>query len=245
MKKLVFIAIFIGAFTLQAQEYLGTWSFESVDREAIQDGVLSEEELDKRLKMVSNMFGSLKINIAEDLTYSLTMMGQTQSFPYTVNENILLLNNGDKLEILTKDKARFSSGKMVLFLQKGDVTLVKTYNHLKETSYENQKVDAKLLIGKWKVEEVRAPENVEGGEMMEMIGMMIKLNFITDSDMSLGAMGMETVKKYKVDSETNELKETDSDTGEVKTTYVINELDENHMILTHLKEGMLLYLLKE
>jgi hypothetical protein len=120
MKNILLVTILISVYTAQAQDFLGTWSFESVDREAVQDGEMSEEELDKRLNMVSNMFSSMKLVIEKNGAYTITMLGREKEYIYTENENILLLKEG-KLEILTTEKAKYTSGNAVLFLQKGDV----------------------------------------------------------------------------------------------------------------------------
>ncbi|AGC77151.1 hypothetical protein LX97_01891 [Nonlabens dokdonensis] len=245
MKKITFIVALFIAISVQAQEYLGTWSFESVDRSAIQEEGADEAALEKKIKMVSNMFSSLRMTFEKDGTYTMSFMGQEETKSYTANENILVLDKGEKLEILTPSKARLSSGDMVLLLQKGDLSVEKSYTYLTEESYETKKIDLKDLIGKWKVEEVRVKDGVEGAEMQEMIALMITFNFITDTDMAFGAMGMETVKKYAVDLETNVLTDKDAKSGVEKSTYTIKELNKEHMIVSHNKEGTLLYLVRE
>ncbi len=245
MKKIIFIIVLFVAISVQAQEYLGTWSFESVDRSAIEDDGTDDEELDKKIKMVSNMFSSLKLNFKEDGTYTLSIMGQNEQKSYTVNENILMLDKNGKLEILTPEKASFTSGNMKIFLQKGDVNVVKEYTHLTQEEYSSKKIDVKNLIGKWKVEEVRVKDGVEGAEMQEMVALMITFNFITDTDMAFGALGMETVKKYTVDPDTNVLTDKDSQSGVEKSIYTIRELDKEHMIVSHNEDGTLLYLVKQ
>jgi len=71
------------------------------------------------------------------------------------------------------------------------------------------------------------------------------LNFITETDMATGVLGVENVQKYKIDSNTNQLILIKDKTGEKTPTYIIHELDEKHMIVSHVKEGMLLYMVKE
>lgn len=48
MKQITFIIVLFVATSVQAQEYLGTWSFESVDRSAIEEDGSSEEALEKK-----------------------------------------------------------------------------------------------------------------------------------------------------------------------------------------------------
>ena len=245
MKQITFIIVLFVATSVQAQEYLGTWSFESVDRSAIEEDGSSEEALEKKIKMVSNMFSSLRMTFEKDGTYTMSFMGQEETKSYTANENILVLEKGEKLEILTPSKARLSSGDMVLLLQKGAVSVEKTYTYLTKESYETKNIDLKDLIGKWKVEEVRVKKGTEAAEMQEMVALMITFNFITDTDMAFGAMGMETVRKYTVDPETNVLTDKDSKTGVEKSIYTIKELDKEHLIVSPNEEGTLLYLVRE
>lgn len=244
MKKLLFISLLFIGFISHAQDHLGMWSFESVDREAIDTESMDKEKLEERIGKVSDMFGSLKLNFSDDGTYSLTVMGQIQSHEYVQNENILLLNKEDKLEVLTENKARFSSGSVVLFLQKGDVTVEKTYTYLKKTSYINEKIKEELLLGKWKVEEVRVVNKSEDADMFQKVGLMITLNFKTSNEVELGVSGFNNAQKFKINHDNNDLVGTSS-SGEEKIVYRIHQLNDNFMIVSQIEDEILLYMVRD
>jgi hypothetical protein len=243
MKKIILIAAMFFAISIQAQEYLGTWSFDSVDREAIDDGVLSAEELEKRISTVSNMFASYKLIFNENGTYVTKFMGEETEATYIKDGNTIQLEEGS-VELLPNNKARYALRNMRFYLIKGDFTAVKTYTYLKESSYDNHKINEELLIGKWEVKEVRVLNETEGAEMFEMIGLMITLNFITKEDVELGVSGFGTTQKFKINPDNNDLVGT-SNSGEEKIVYRIHQVNDSFMIVSQIKDNILLYMVRD
>ncbi|MEP2968691.1 hypothetical protein, partial [Nonlabens ulvanivorans] len=119
-----------------------------------------------------------------------------------------------------------------------------TYSYLTEDKYALQSFKTESLLGKWKVQEVKAAEGVEGGGMYEMIGMMITFNFITEEEVALGISGIQTVEEYQIDMDTQELVFIKPD-AEENRMYAIIQVFEEYMIVQHLKEKTYLYMVRE
>lgn len=243
IKQFILTLILLTCTLSTAQDFLGTWSFESVDREAIDDGVLSAEELEKRISTVSNMFASYKLIFKEDGTYVNKFMGKETEAAYVKEGNTLQLEEGS-LELLPNNKARYALRNMRFYLIKGDVTAVKTYTYLKETSYKNEKINEELLLGKWKVEEVKISQDSEDAELFEMVGLMITFNFITKEDVELGVSGFGTTQKFKINHDNNDLVGT-SNSGDEKIVYRIHQVSDNFMIASQIEDGILLYMVRD
>jgi len=243
IKQFILTVILLTCTLSTAQDFLGTWSFNRVDREAIDDGVLSAEELEKRISTVSNMFASYKLVFKEDGTYVNKFMGKETEATYIKEGNTLQLEEGS-LEILSENEARYSLRNMRFYLIKGDVTAAKTYTYLKETSYKNETINEELLLGKWKVEEVRVVNESEGAEMFEMVGLMITLHFKTSEEVELGVSGFGNTQKFKINHDNNDLVGT-SNSGDEKIVYRIHQVNDNFMIVSQIEDGILLYMVRD
>lgn len=246
MKKYFFIAILLTSIVVQAQEYLGIWSFESIDLTTMKKMNAPQDltDLDKKILSNTNLFVSLKLNFVSDKVYSLNFMGQEQQFSYIDKEGVLQLRNDDKLVFLSNKKARLYTSDMVLILKKGEINIEKEYFYLTQESYESKEIDQKSLIGCWKVEEVRTKEGIEGAELQEMAALMITFNFINDKELIFGAMGAETSYEYSIDTKTNKLTYKDIKSGIEKSIFTVKELSRDHMIIAHNETIPLLYLIK-
>ncbi|MGJ8683460.1 MAG: hypothetical protein ACSHWW_02480 [Nonlabens sp.] len=241
MKSLIFtVLLFISTISLAQEtvDYLGMWSFKELDRSAM-------ESIDEdKIKMVTNMFQNMKLNFIDDSVYEMQFMGENNELAYSRSGDTLLLDKGDKLILLGDDSARMDAGNSRLLFVKGDITVEKSYEYLTETEYEMIPFNKDLLIGEWKVEEVRAQEGTEGAELFEMIGKMITFNFITEDQIALGVSGMQTVEKYEIDPETQELvfKKTDADDSRI---YILQQVTKDYIYAKHIKEGTLFYFVRK
>ena len=170
-------------------------------------------------------------------------MGKETEAVYVKEGNTLQLEEGS-LELLPNNKARYTLRNMRFYLIKGDVTAVKTYTYLKETSYKNEKINEELLLGKWKVEEVKISQDSEDAELFEMVGLMITFNFITKEDVELGVSGFGTTQKFKINHDNNDLVGT-SNSGDEKIVYRIHQVSDNFMIASQIEDGILLYMVRD
>ncbi len=241
MKSILFSLVFIISFTSVAQEslgHIGIWSFKELDRSAMES--IDEE----KIRLVTNMFQEMKLEILDAETYQMQFMGEVQQSSYTKSGDTLYLDKGDKFILLDDATARMESGNARLLFAKGDFTTQKTYSYLTEDKYALQPFKTESLLGKWKAQEVKAPEGVEGGGMYEMIGMMITFNFITEEEVALGISGIQTVEEYQIDMDTQELVFIKPD-AEENRMYAIIQVFEEYMIVQHLKEKTYLYMVRE
>ncbi|GAK93020.1 hypothetical protein JCM19298_3508 [Nonlabens ulvanivorans] len=241
MKLIICFLLFTVSFVSVAQEsldYIGLWSFKELDRSAMES--IDEE----KIRLVTNMFQDMKIEILDTEIYQMQFMGEVQESSYTKSGDTLYLDKGDKFILLDDATARMESGNARLLFAKGGFTTQKTYSYLTEDKYALQPFKTESLLGKWKVQEVKAPEGVEGGGMYEMIGMMITFNFITEEEVALGISGIQTVEEYQIDMDTQELVFIKPD-AEENRMYAIVQVSEEYMILQHLKEDTYIYLVRE
>ncbi|KEZ91997.1 hypothetical protein [Nonlabens ulvanivorans] len=241
MKLIICFLLFTVSFVSVAQEsldYIGLWSFKELDRSAMES--IDEE----KIRLVTNMFQEMKLEILDTEIYQMQFMGEVQESSYTKSGDTLLLDKGDKFILLDDGTARMESGNARLLFAKGDFKNQKTYSYLTEDKYALQSFKTESLLGKWKVQEVKAAEGVEGGGMYEMIGMMITFNFITEEEVALGISGIQTVEEYQIDMDTQELVFIKPD-AEENRMYAIIQVFEEYMIVQHLKEKTYLYMVRE
>lgn len=241
MKSLLFTIVLVVISSLsiaqESQSELGVWSFKELDRSAM-------EHIDEdKIKMVTNMFQGMKMEFKKGGTCHMEVMGQAQEVTYTRSGDTLLLDKGDRFIFLKNNTARMEAGNSRLLFVQGDLEIEKTYTYLTQSTYLNKSFKNKLLLGEWEVKEVRAPKDVEGGAMYEMMGMMITFNFITKNQIALGVSGMETVEEYKIDKETQELVFIKEDGDSI--VYVLKEVAQDYFIAQHVKQGSLLYFMKK
>ncbi|EAS21103.1 hypothetical protein BBFL7_01997 [Flavobacteria bacterium BBFL7] len=241
MKSIICFLFFTASFISVAQEsmnHVGLWSFKELDRSAMES--IDEE----KVRLVSNMFQEMKVEILDAETYQMQFMGEIEESNYRKTGDTLHLDKGDIFILLDEKTARMESGNARLLFVQGDFTSQKVYSYLTEDEYALQSFKPNSLLGKWKVKEVKAPEGVEGGGMYEMIGMMISFHFITEEEVALGVSGMQTVEEYYVDMETQELVFIKPD-AEENRLYAIMQVDEEYMIVQHLKEKTFFYFVRD
>ncbi|WP_146105128.1 hypothetical protein [Nonlabens arenilitoris] len=241
MRSIIYCLFFTISFISVAQDsmdYVGLWSFKELDRSAME--AIDED----KIRLVTNMFQEMKLEILDTETYEMQFMGEVQQSNYTKAGDTLFLDKGDKFIMLGDALARMESGNARLIFIQGDYTSQKTYSYFTEDEYLLQPFKMESLLGKWKVQEVKAAEDVEGAGMYEMIGIMITFNFITEDEVALGISGMQTVEHYQIDMDTQELIFIKPD-AEENRMYTIVQVSEEYMIVQHIKEKTYLYMVRE
>ncbi|MEP2969276.1 hypothetical protein, partial [Nonlabens ulvanivorans] len=117
MKLIICFLLFTVSFVSVAQEsldYIGLWSFKELDRSAMES--IDEE----KIRLVTNMFQEMKLEILDTEIYQMQFMGEVQESSYTKSGDTLLLDKGDKFILLDDGTARMESGNARLLFAKGD-----------------------------------------------------------------------------------------------------------------------------
>ncbi|AZQ43637.1 hypothetical protein [Nonlabens ponticola] len=235
---LLVIALFLTANFSVAQDYLGTWSFQSIDTAS-----LDEEIPEETITTLSAVFQFLKVTINPDETFEISMMGQSDSGSYTVDGDQLLLGpSSEKFTVKENGLAQLQMGNARLLLSKGAID-VPAKKYILKDDYEPIAFTAKQLVGKWKSLEVKASAIEESPEMTETMLATLETEFNEDFSASFGALGF-----------TQELIWSQGDAdgilllgieGSEPKTYEINFVDESHLMMTLVKTGTILYLKKQ
>jgi len=236
--KITIAFLFIAFIAVQttAQDFLGTWSFEKLDPDAI-----PEDAKPETIAMLSNIFGSLKIDFKDGAAFMIELMGQEQEGIYEVEEDIVTLAGASTFQLINANQGLYKDGKAQVLMSRGIASnAVKTYLHLTEQDYQPIDFDTSKLIGNWKTVEVKGAETEQSAELTETLLSSLNLVFEESGDLSFTVFGITQEQTWNKGSEKGVLI-IGEQTAEPKT-YFLHLLNESELILELEATGTLVYL---
>jgi len=235
---ITFLLVTLYASKAYSQEYLGTWSFEKLKESAI-----PEDASPEAIAMLSNIFGSLKLELREDFTFTVELMGQGENKNYEIIDDVIILSERSSFQLINKDQALFKDGNAQVILKRGEsLDQAKTYLHLTQDSYNAIEYDANDLIGKWTTQEVKGAEGEESPETTEAIMSSLSLTFESDGKLQFNVLGINQKQTWKKGSSKGILI-VGAEKPEPKE-YRVCKLTEDELIVELKSTGTLVYLTK-
>jgi hypothetical protein len=222
-----------------SQDYLGIWSYDKLKESAIPEDASPES-----IAMLSNIFGSLKLDLREDLTYTVELMGQGEDNTYKITDDVLVLSERSSFQLIDKNHALFKDGNAQIILKRGEsLNQAKTYIHLTQDSYNPIEYDANDLIGKWTTLEVKGAEGEESPETIEAIMSSLSLTFQTDGKLEFNVLGINQERTWEK-GKPKGLLVLGAEKPEPKE-YLVHRLTNDALILELKSTGTLVYLTKK